>query len=201
MNSFEEISLQSINSKKSKITRKSLELKVAQFDSNQSFLKNTTKEFQIFSMDSSMLIHFDCQCVKILIVDDVPFNIDVCSRLLNKMKLNSDSASNGLEAVEKINKLCFMSQQFRDQIFCAKCKFYKMILMDIDMPIKNGIEATFEIVNLLKNTTFSVSIVGLSAFDQEEIKKRGIEAGMKDYVSKPITFVKMKELVLKYVLN
>ena len=48
---------------------------------------------------------------------------------------------------------------------------------------------------------FSVSIIGLSAFDQEDIKKKGLEAGMKDYVSKPITFSKMKELVSKYVLN
>ena len=199
--SFEDISSMSADSKRSKIERKSLELKVLKQDSNQSFMKNPTKDFQAISMDSSMLSHFDCNCVKILIVDDVPFNIDVCSKLLNKMKIVSDSASNGLEAVEKIDKLCFMSQEFRDQKFCVKCKFYKMILMDIDMPIKNGIEATFEIVNLLKNTTFSVSIVGLSAFDQEEIKRKGIEAGMKDYVSKPISFWKMKELVSKYVLT
>lgn len=199
--SFEEISSSYIESKNSKIQKKNPDAKIVKRDTNNSFIKTPTNEFQAISMDSSKLTPFNCNCVKILIVDDVPFNIDVCSRLLNKMKLSSDSASNGLEAVEKIDKLCLMSQQSRDSIFCVKCKFYKMILMDIDMPIKNGIDATFEILNLLKNTMFSVSIIGLSAFDQGDIKKKGLEAGMKDYVSKPITFSKMKELVSKYVSN
>lgn len=156
----------------------------------------------------------ECNCVKVLVVDDVPFNIQACSRLLEKMEIMSDSANNGQDAVEKVEELLGSILEYesgssndekwrnsKENKFCSKCKFYKLILMDVDMPIKNGIEATEEIKNLLKNVDVSVSIVGLSAFDQENIVKRGKEAGMCEYITKPINAAKMKEIILKYVLN
>lgn len=166
-------------------------------------------------IDSTFGFLNDCKCMQVLIVDDISFNIEACSRLLNKFKILSDSANNGLDAVDKIASLldkieCStaidMNSNYglktnKERRFCSKCKFYKLILMDVDMPVKNGIEATKEIVNLLKNTDFSVSIVGLSAFDQEDIVRRGKEAGMIEYVTKPIKAEKMKELISKYVLN
>ena len=135
------------------------------------------------------------------------------------MKISCDSASNGLEAVEKVAFLMSQmelsvsisregishekinSDNNKDKKFCIKCKFYKLILMDIDMPIKNGIEATEEILNLLKKYDISANIVGLSAFDQEDIVKRSMEAGMKDFITKPINHNKLKEIITKYVSN
>lgn len=156
----------------------------------------------------------ECKCSKILVVDDVPFNILACSKLLEKMKFLSDSANNGQDAVDKVTELLNFTikngdnsekneqrRNSKESKFCAKCKFYKLILMDVDMPIKNGIEATEEIKNLLKDTGISVSIVGLSAFDQDNIVDRGKEAGMCEYITKPINANKMKEIISKYVLK
>lgn len=168
------------------------------------------------SIESSLFFLNECNCVKVLIVDDGPFNVEACSRLLAKMKISCDSANNGLEAVEKIaflvrkmvsgyseviSNVHISSDHYKEKHFCVKCKFYKLILMDIDMPIKNGIEATEEILNLLKKYEISVNIVGLSAFDQEDIVKRSMEAGMKEFITKPINHNKLKEIISKYLSN
>lgn len=173
--------------------------------------------------DSSTFAQSDCNCTKVLIVDDGPFNIEACSRLLAKMKISFDTASNGLEAVEKITNLltkseiCCSSNNellneklfvtssckeiIKERRFCNKCKFYKLILMDVDMPIKNGIEATEEILLLLKKLEISVNIVGLSAFDQKEIVNRSMEAGMVEFITKPMKHSKLKEIISKYLLT
>lgn len=136
-----------------------------------------------------------CDCDKILIVDDGPFNIEVCRSLIAKFNIKCDYANNGLEAIIKVQT----ALEKKNNKFCELCNFYKLILMDIDMPIKNGLEVTAEIKNLLKSFNYSVEIIGLSAFHQEEIKRRGIEAGMREYIVKPINSNQIKELINKYV--
>ena len=190
-----------------------------QQDSIKSFSQSQKVDSISNINDSSLFVFNECNCAKVLIVDDGPFNIEACSRLLEKMKISCDSASNGLEAVEKIAFLASkidMSVSITSEIasnekfsvafdkekkFCFKCKFYKLILMDIDMPIKNGIEATEEILNLLKKMDIFVNIVGLSAFDQDDIVKRSMKAGMVDYITKPIKHSKLKEIISKYISN
>ena len=171
----------------------------------------------IGKMDSSVQLKINnmkCSCVKILIVDDVTFNIEVCRRLLKKMNFEADCAFNGLDAVEKVKSLLnsalnngsnkkdknqnVMSNK-TERKFCEKCNFYKIILMDIDMPIKDGIEATQEILEILGKFDILVSIIGLSAFDQEQVKNKAMSAGMKKYMTKPITFKKMNEIILNYI--
>lgn len=139
----------------------------------------------------------DCNCPKVLIVDDNLFNIEVCRRLLSKKNIASDMASNGLEAVLLVQKVLEMDGKKK---FCQVCKFYKVIFMDIDMPMKDGIEATKDIISLLKNTSIYVPIIGLSAFHQEEIKRNALQAGMVDYFTKPISSEKIKK-ILKLYLN
>lgn len=74
-----------------------------------------------------------------LIVDDSLFNLETCQILLKKNGIERDLAHNGEEAV-KIANASVLNERF-----CEKCQFYRLILMDIDMPIKNGIEATKEL--------------------------------------------------------
>lgn len=158
-----------------------------------------------------------CKCIKVLIVDDVAFNIEVCQKLLKKMNLESDSAYNGFEAVQKIQNLIFSRpineakhseckneiaselEERKERKFCENCKFYRIILMDIDMPIKDGIEATREILENLQKMELSVNIIGISAFDQDAVKIKAMSAGMKEYLTKPITFKKMNEVINKYL--
>ena len=184
----EMISNRSIISKKSESEKKASKAK---------FFGNILGKIPFSSYHlTSITEKLQCSCVKILIVDDNPFNIEVCLKLFQRLNFSCDTAFNGLEAIEKIERIC---KEENEPKFCEKCKFYKLILMDIDMPMKNGIEATREILSLLKSKNRTVSIVGLSAFDQENIKRRGIEAGMEDYITKPISFKKVNELIFKYI--
>lgn len=150
-----------------------------------------------FSFLSNLSSQCQCQCPRILIVDDAPFNIEVCKNLISKRNIPNESANNGLEALVLIENI--LENRIENK-FCSKCRFYKLILMDIDMPMKNGIETTELIKNLLNGSRFNVRIVGLSAFNQEDIKRKGLKAGMCEYIEKPINFKKMNDIINKYVL-
>lgn len=183
---------------------------------NARFIQKRTLKSKFINKDSfsgsdlcssSCSAYDKCNCVKVLIVDDVPFNIEVCSKLLEKMKISSDSANNGLDAVRKVTTILKTINNhenerkfglFEKKKFCDQCQFYKLILMDIEMPLKNGIEATEEILELTNAKGLKVNIIGLSAFDQEDIVKKAKLAGMSDYFIKPIHFDKMNEIVSKY---
>ena len=169
------------------ISTRSIITKKRNFDNNNvnaKFINNKRKESN------------QCNCPKVLVVDDVLFNIEVLRKLFIKRKIIIDCAANGLDAVVKVERILLNNMNKK---FCNSCHFFKLIIMDIDMPYKNGIEATKEIKNLLKNSSYSVDIVGLSAFHQDEIKKQGIEAGMNDYIVKPISSIKIDELIKTYI--
>ena len=122
---------------------------------------------------------------------------------LKKMKLSYDlTTNNGIDAYDKISKFWLINKQGKNKLFCLKCKFYKLILMDIDIGSKSESEATSEISNFWKNTNFTVSIVGLSVLDEEEIKEKNLNAGrIQNFIKKPITVHQIKNVVSKYVFN
>ena len=68
-------------------------------------------------------------------MDDIPFNIKTLTALLENRKYRIDSALTGHEAITKVDN--FKS--------CGNCQCYKVILMDIEMPILNGIDTTIKI--------------------------------------------------------
>ena len=91
------------------------------------------------------------------------------------------SAFNGKEAVEK-----FKSQKF------------DLILMDVSMPIMDGITATTKIREYEKqlgSIKSQVFIVGLSAYSQQETIDRAFEAGMNNFITKPATFNKIIRII------
>ncbi len=113
----------------------------------------------------------------ILLVDDNGINQKVARDILKKAGCTIDIASNGLEAIEKVKK-----------------NTYDLILMDIQMPVMDGIEATTEIKKLkLKKLP---PIVAMTAYSMKEDKARFINAGMDDYLSKPI---RSESLITKIV--
>lgn len=88
-----------------------------------------------------------CECrPKILIVDDSPYNIQAISLQLDEYwNLQADSASNGEIAVEMFKK------EFSKSCGC-KNRHYRLIWMDIEMPVMNGIDATKEIFKIIKKS-------------------------------------------------
>lgn len=102
---------------------------------------------------------------KILVVEDSEDNEELMSLYLKNEGVNFDVAHNGIEAIEKANK-----------------SFYDVILMDIQMPDLDGLEAT----KRLRAQGYSRPIVALSAYALTEERERSIQAGCNSHLVKPI---------------
>jgi len=116
----------------------------------------------------------------ILIVEDNHINQLVTKKILEKDKVYCELAENGDEAIK-----------------LAKSNHYDLILMDINMPTKNGIEATKEIRKF--NTT--IPIIALTAVEVEEIRYRIFECGMNDIIVKPYDVAKFRQTIAKNLLS
>jgi CheY-like chemotaxis protein len=124
--------------------------------------------------------------MKVLIVDDNIANIFVIKSLLKKLNVPFDTAGNGKEAIEKVMEK-------------GKTGNFTLILMDINMPVMNGIEATVLLNQHMRDQEIpSIPIVALSAQGDESIINSAMNAGMKEYVEKPISRDKLEHLVRKY---
>ena len=109
---------------------------------------------------------------KILLVEDNNLNREIARLLLTEEGFVVEEALNGQEAVEKIST--------------AKDGEYALILMDIQMPIMDGYEATKEIRNMSNRKLAHIPIIAMTANAFEEEKKKALSCGMNGHVSKPI---------------
>lgn len=124
------------------------------------------------------------QDTKILIVDDNSVNIFLSKILVKKILPNAIiyEAVNGLDAVNKY------SEQRPD-----------IILMDVQMPVMNGYEAT-EAIRKLENSGFRTPIIGLTAGVLLGEKEKCIDAGMDEYVSKPVVKETLEKMFYKWLV-
>jgi two-component system sensor histidine kinase/response regulator len=111
----------------------------------------------------------------VLIVEDLAANRELFSLQLFQFGLASRHLTNGRDALE---------------LFQANPHLFSMILMDIQMPVMDGLTAT-QLIHII--------IVALSANRAEDIRKRCLQAGMDDFVHKPITLDKLHELLKKWL--
>jgi len=116
----------------------------------------------LLSISRKFSIQIPCSCPKILIVDDEPFNLMILERFLSKTGLQCDQAFNGKSALELIQK------RVRE---CQICNGYKVIFLDINMPLMNGIQAMQKISELIKNKEIPrVPVFAITAAAQTEEK-------------------------------
>nr|WP_255749402.1 ATP-binding protein [Pontibacter liquoris] len=111
----------------------------------------------------------------ILITEDNPLNQKLALRVLQDMGFTAELAKNGSEAVELIRQK----------------KYFDVVLMDIQMPVMDGYEATRYIRQELKST---VPIMAMTAHGLSGEKEKCLSLGMNDYISKPF---KTQELLTK----
>jgi signal transduction histidine kinase/CheY-like chemotaxis protein len=111
---------------------------------------------------------------RILLVEDNPVNQKVATRMLEKLGMVVDVAGNGLEAIQKLEQ-----------------HSYDLVFMDCQMPVMDGYAAAKEI-RARKN---HVPIVAMTADAMEGARERCLEAGMDDYIVKPIQFAKLSSVL------
>ena len=135
--------------------------------------------------------YVECKCNKVLIVDDDGSNISALEMMLSHFNIKADTACDGREAVLKYRE--------RVGLPCGThCKSYELILMDLNMPNKNGIEATVLIRDLERvNRLPPVKIVGCTAYVQNEMSSC-LDAGMDTCYQKPIVMRVLKEILENY---
>lgn len=122
--------------------------------------------------------------VRILLVEDNDLNIFVAKTILEEYNCIVDVAKNGQEAVTAFDQ--------------SETGFYKAILMDVHMPIMNGIEATQRIRGLGRTDAATVPIIAMTADAFDDEKKKTLDAGMNSHLAKPIDPVGLYKMLVKY---
>ena len=127
----------------------------------------------------------ECQCAQILIVDDNSYNLKILKGLLMKLEFSVETAMNGEEAVEKV---CAMSA-------CPNsCMKLKAVLMDCQMPLMNGFEATKRILQMVhKGEVVDVPIIACTAYEDSDNKQKCYESGMHHIIHKPVYLKQLKD--------
>lgn len=118
----------------------------------------------------------------ILVAEDHPINQEVAMIFLTNLGFEADIAQNGLEVLAKI-----------------KQHDYDLILMDCQMPELDGFETTARIRMLESNSQRRIPIVAMTAHAIEGSKQECIDAGMDDYISKPVVPEQLKAVLEKWL--
>jgi len=121
------------------------------------------------------MTEFEKNNSKILLVEDNLVNQEVASGMLVSRGYEVNIANNGAEAITSIMR-----------------ETYDIILMDVQMPVMNGYEASLKIREMERDSESHIRIIGLTANAMSGDREKCLQAGMDDYITKP---VHMKDLI------
>ncbi|MCX7823690.1 MAG: PAS domain S-box protein [Syntrophobacterales bacterium] len=134
-----------------------------------------------FSVTEKALSTFSNHKARILVVEDNVINQKVALGILEKLGFTADVVSNGQEAIDVL-----------------KTVPYDLVLMDVQMPEMDGMEATRRIRNS-NSINRQVPIIAMTAHAMQGDKERCLEAGMNDYISKPISAKALAEVINRWL--
>jgi CheY-like chemotaxis protein len=117
---------------------------------------------------------------RILVADDNAVNRAILMRFLEKAGYLVDVVADGSEAVEKVKR-----------------GSYSLVLMDVQMPILSGLDATLAI-RKLAGAVSRIPVIALTAGAMAEDRKRCIASGMNDYLSKPVKMDELQKIVTRW---
>jgi len=115
---------------------------------------------------------------RLLLAEDNAVNQKVAMRMLKKLGYSADLAANGLEVLRALER-----------------QSYDIILMDVQMPEMDGLEAARAIRRLQRPQP---KIIAITAYALEGDREKCLEAGMDDYISKPVQMAELAEVLSKY---
>lgn len=117
-------------------------------------------------------VNADFKNKQILLVEDNELNSEIAVEILKEYGFRVDTAENGVEAVERIRN--------------STPGAYDLVLMDVQMPVMNGYEATHQIRSLDNPELAGITILAMTANAFDEDRRNALEAGMNGFLSKPI---------------
>ena len=117
-------------------------------------------------------VNADFKNKQILLVEDNELNSEIAVEILKEYGFRVDTAENGAEAVERIRS--------------SRPGEYDLVLMDVQMPVMNGYEATRQIRALDNPELAGITILAMTANAFDEDRRNALEAGMNGFLSKPI---------------
>jgi signal transduction histidine kinase/ActR/RegA family two-component response regulator len=120
--------------------------------------------------------------VRVLLVEDNPVNQKVAIRMLQKLGCVVELAENGQQALEKLERAS-----------------YDIVLMDMQMPIMDGLTATRLLRQREQQTGHHQVVIALTANAMQTDRELCLEAGMDDYLSKPLTLDALQVMLLRWV--
>ena len=159
------------------------------------------------------------QTVRILLVEDNPVNQKLASKMLTKAGYQVEIANNGQEAVKMYKKSvngCEGKEVRKEGMGKSETGRYSFVFMDMQMPVMDGLEATKLIRNLEcglwndlnaeqseirnpKSKITRIPIIAMTANTMEGDREKCLEAGMDDYIPKPIKREIVFDMVEKWV--
>ena len=122
---------------------------------------------------------------RVLLVEDNELNQEIASRLLMNEGMNVEIAGNGLEALNTFTE--------------KPQNYYDIILMDVMMPVMDGLEATHLLRNLEREDVKKIPIIAMTANAFTEDIEKCLNAGMNTHIAKPIETEKMIQTIKDYI--
>ena len=119
---------------------------------------------------------------RLLLAEDNDLNAEIAEAILEECGLTIERAENG--------KVCL------DRLQSHPAGYYDAVLMDIQMPKMDGYQAT-RAIRALNDAHANICVIAMTANAFDEDKKRAMEAGMDDYITKPIRAEKLMETLMK----
>ena len=127
----------------------------------------------------------DIKGKRLLLVEDNELNREIAQEILTASGFLVETATDGSEAVEIMKN--------------AEAGYYDLILMDVQMPIMNGYDATRAIRNLEDPDISTIPIIAMTANAFDEDKQNAFDSGMNDHVAKPLEMDKLFEVLQKHL--
>ena len=151
-------------------------------------IKRPNAGFQISTGMISFSLDNNRRRLSVLIVDDNPFNLLVLEKylgMIGTIDIAVDKCLNGELAIES----------FKSRNHPGADSPFKLIFLDLQLPVKNGFEVCEEINNLIVEENFEKClVVGISGLVEEYHRNVGLKVGMRKILSKPSNFAEINQI-------
>ena len=123
--------------------------------------------------------------VRVLVVEDNDINAEIATELLKEEGCIVEVATDGTACISMIEK--------------ADADYYKMILMDIQMPVMDGFDTTLTIRKMKDDKKAMIPIIAMTANAFAEDRQKALSVGMNDHVAKPVDMNILAPTMMKYL--